>query len=297
MEQHEDNRTHRLQLLPENVVSIDHRHRHWVGAHVGVHEMRCDGRVTFPLRCEKEALLFALIDEVGRYRVEPRIHPARPCDVEYQPRHMTWVPKGMDLWLHSDHITYLKDATVVFELDVLEQRFEESFSRAALECPRIRMTDGRIAQIVQMLSDVLACEDPSVRLYGDSLIAGLVACLMSPGRPIERPGKGLAPWQLRRVTDYLNDRLPERVDLADLSRLACLSPAHFSRAFKLSTGLAPYRWQLDMRISRARDLLSGGDSSLEEVAEACGFADGPHFARTFKRFSGCTPSEWRRQRP
>nr|WP_240151354.1 AraC family transcriptional regulator [Luteibacter jiangsuensis] len=79
--------------------------------------------------------------------------------------------------------------------------------------------------------------------------------------------------------------------------IAGLSPAHFSRAFKLSTGLAPYQWQLDMRVRKAQQLLDGGRQTLDEVADACGFADTSHFARTFRRFSGCTPSQWRRRRP
>ena len=68
-------------------------------------------------------------------------------------------------------------------------------------------------------------------------------------------GKGLAPWQLRRVIEYLDAHLPERVELAQLADLAGLSQAHFSRAFKASTGMAPYRWQLDARIRRAQALL------------------------------------------
>jgi AraC-like DNA-binding protein len=253
--------------------------------------------VSYHLCYEKETRLSALLEEVGTGRAEPRLSANKPCTVEYQPRHMTLVPAGMDLWGHSEDIHYMKDATIAFDLDTLETRFEGLFDRRAFLEPRVRMADERIASILQLLSNVVDNDDPSVQLYGDGLIASLVACLMSPLRPVEQPRGGLAPWQVRRITRFLHDRLPERVDLAELAALAGLSPAHFSRAFKLSTGLAPYKWQLDMRIRRAQQLLESGRQTLDEVAETCGFADGSHFARTFKRFSGCTPSEWRRQRP
>ena len=94
----------------------------------------------------------------------------------------------------------------------------------------------------------------------------------------------------------MNAHLPERVDLADLAALAGLSQSHFSRAFKASTGMAPYRWQLDARIRRAQALLIDTSAPLNEVAEATGFADAVHFGRTFRKLTGATPAAWRRDR-
>jgi AraC-like DNA-binding protein len=297
MEATENNRVERMAPLPENVVSLEMRRHQWSGARVDIHEQRSVGRVSYHLCYENETRLSALLEEVGTGRAEPRLSAHRPCTIEYQPRHMTLVPAGMDLWGHSDDIRYMKDATIAFDLDRLEQRFEGLFDRRVFLAPRVRMADERIATLLQLLAEVVDNDDPSVQLYGDGLIASLIACLMSPRRPVEQAKGALAPWQVRRVTQHLQDRLPERVDLAELAALAGLSPAHFSRAFKLATGLAPYKWQLDARVRRAQHLLGTGRQSLDDIAEACGFADGSHFARTFKRFSGLTPSEWRRQRP
>lgn len=61
---------------------------------------------------------------------------------------------------------------------------------------------------------------------------------------------GLAPWQERRCTEYLNDHPSENVGLEHLAGLVGLSPFHFARAFKQSTGVPPHRFQLDLRITR-----------------------------------------------
>src|SRR5205085_2073765 len=114
-----------------------------------------------------------------------------------------------------------------------------------------------------------------------------------PAQPSAADGKGLAPWQLRRVVEYLDAHLPKHVPLAELAELAGLSQSHFSRAFKASTGMAPYRWQLDARIRRAQALLLDARASLEQVAEATGFADAVHFGRTFRKLTGATPAVWR----
>jgi transcriptional regulator GlxA family with amidase domain len=90
--------------------------------------------------------------------------------------------------------------------------------------------------------------------------------------------------------------MPNRVDLASLAALAGLSQSHFSRAFKVATGMAPYRWQLDARIRRAQALLIDSRASLEDVAEATGFADAVHFGRTFRKLTGATPAAWRSDR-
>ena len=291
-----NNRVERLIPLPENVVSMQMRRRQWHGARLDVHEQRSTGRVSYHLCYENETRLSALLEEVGAGRAEPRLSADEPCTVAYQPRHMTLVPAGMDLWGHSDDIRYMKDATVAFDLDVLEERFDGMFDRRALLAPRIRMADERMATILHLLAGVVENEDPSVQLYGDGLVASLVACLMSPRRPTTQPAAGLAPWQVRRVTQHMQERLPQRIELDELATIAGLSTAHFSRAYKLATGFAPYQWQLHMRIRTAQELLEARDPTLDDVAETCGFADGSHFARTFRRFAGCTPSEWRRQR-
>jgi transcriptional regulator GlxA family with amidase domain len=95
---------------------------------------------------------------------------------------------------------------------------------------------------------------------------------------------------------YLESKLPARVELATLAELAGISQSHYSRAFKASTGLAPYQWQLQARIERAKDLLLNTNGGLEDVAEATGFAGAVHLGRAFRKMTGTTPAAWRRDR-
>ena len=104
----------------------------------------------------------------------------------------------------------------------------------------------------------------------------------------------LAPWQLKRVTDFISANLAETLQLGDLAALSGLSTSHFGRAFKGSTGLPPHRWHLNLRIDRARAMLADADASLADVACATGFADQSHFTRVFSRTVGMSPGVWRR---
>ncbi len=209
---------------------------------------------------------------------------------------MHFAPAGMEMWGYSADARFVKDATLTFDLAVLGERLATEFNADTTAAPRLRFCDDRIWTLVKLLSDAVDDPDPSTQLYGDGLTAAIVARLFADLPEPGEDGSGLAPWQLRRIVEYLDAHLPERVDLADLAALADLSLSHFSRAFKASTGMAPYRWQLDARVRRAQALLIDSHASLDQVAEATGFADAVHFGRTFRKLTGATPAAWRRDR-
>src|SRR6266852_2992526 len=209
---------------------------------------------------------------------------------------MHFAPAGMEMWGYSADTRFVKDATLAFDVAVLRQRLTTEFDADATTTPRLRFSDDRLWTLVRLLSDAVNDPDPSAQLYGDGLTAAIMARLFAEPPETSTGESALAPWQLLRVVEYLDAHLPERVDLAHLAALAGLSQSHFSRAFKASTGMAPYRWQLDARIQRAQALLIDTRASRDHVAEATGFADAVHFGRTFRKFTGATPAAWRHDR-
>ncbi len=209
---------------------------------------------------------------------------------------MDFAPAGIEMWGYSADARYVKDASLAFDLAALGERMATRFDNSVVATPRLRFSDDRIWPLVKLLAGAVNDPDPSAQLYGDGLTAAITAQLFVDSPAIGADATGLAPWKLRHIIEYLDGHLPQRVELADLAAMAGLSQAHFSRAFKASTGLAPYRWQLDARIRRAQALLINTDATLEQVAETTGFADAVHFGRTFKKLIGATPTAWRRDR-
>ena len=105
---------------------------------------------------------------------------------------------------------------------------------------------------------------------------------------------GLAPWRLRRATEYLAARLDGSVALKSLADECGLSLSHFINAFRTSTGLPPQQWLRHRRIERAKTLMRHHRHSLSEIALSCGFADQAHFTRVFTKLVGASPGVWRR---
>jgi AraC family transcriptional regulator len=107
-------------------------------------------------------------------------------------------------------------------------------------------------------------------------------------------GGGLAPWQERQAKELLDTHIGGGLTLNALARSCDLSIRHFTRAFRQSTGMAPYQWLQYQRMEKAKQLLETSSAPLSAIALDCGFADQSHFTRTFSRVVGVTPRTWRR---
>lgn len=290
-----ETRAERLSPLPENVLDISVKRRRWNGICVDVNAMRCSGPAETPLCLESHTRLSALLEEVGS-PCEPRLREGRPCAIGYVPRQLNLMPAGMPLWGYSADSRLVRDAVLTFDPKDLAERLGQPLSPTGLDAPRLRFADDRLWTLVRLLAEAVDDDDPATQLYGDGLTAALFAMLGARRGQGASTRKGLAPWQLRRVLEFMESRLPGRVELSELAALVDLSQAHFSRAFKASTGVAPYQWQLRARLERAQAMMLSTPAPLEQVAEATGFADAVHFGKAFRRAHGTTPARWRRDR-
>ena len=287
-------RADRLQPLPPPVSRVHVTRRVWSGVCVDVTECWGRGEACTDLGYESETRLWALLEENGRAHCEARFTAEQACPVSYTPRNMHFAPSGMKAWGYCADLNYLRDASLVFDVPKLEARWSQRLNAASVSVPRWRFSDETLWTLIALLAKAVDDPDPSSELFGDGLIVAILARLHRDEVPHGNKEHGLARWQLRRVLDYLDAHLPEAVPLTALAELAGLSQAHFARAFKASTGFAPYQWQLRARIDRARALLLHTDKSLDDVAIASGFADAVHFGRTFRKVTGTSPAAWRR---
>lgn len=106
---------------------------------------------------------------------------------------------------------------------------------------------------------------------------------------------GLPPGALRRVCEFVAQRLAEKIELSQLADIAGLSVCHFSRAFKQSMGLPPHRYLMRERVAAAARLVSTTDKPLVDISLEVGFSDQSHFTRCFSHVMGETPRGYRRK--
>ncbi len=156
-----------------------------------------------------------------------------------------------------------------------------------------------IARLLELIWAEAAEDNPHGRLFSEGAAMALVATLLRLRRPEAAEAGGvrpLAPPRLRTVLDWIEANLAESFGLTELAAVACLSPFHFSRAFKAAMGETPRGHVTARRIEKAREYLEETDLPLAEIAQLCGFADQSHFTALFGRRMGMTPGAWRRAR-
>ena len=106
---------------------------------------------------------------------------------------------------------------------------------------------------------------------------------------------GLAPWQRRKINQYLRDNLGRGIGLKDLANEVKLSVSHFSRAFKQTFGQTPHARILQLRLELAQDLMLNSPDPLSQIAIRCGMADQAHLSKLFRRAFQDSPNAWRRR--
>lgn len=98
---------------------------------------------------------------------------------------------------------------------------------------------------------------------------------------------------IKKTEEYLHNHLCSDFSLEDLASFLNYSPYHFIRTYKKHTGKTPFEYLTQLKIQKAKELLSIKKHSISEVSFLCGFSNRTHFATVFKRLVGVTPSKYR----
>jgi AraC family transcriptional regulator len=178
---------------------------------------------------------------------------------------------------------------------------EAQSSRAGTDvpfAPRLFFQDAALWSTVAKLKGLIESPMSGHRLYFEALSAVLMQEVVRLNRGVHRVETGvrggLAAWQQRMVTAYIEEHLAEQIPLATLARLVRLSPCHFSRAFKQSFGVPPHRYHTGRRIEHAKALLEERMLSVTDIGFTLGFRETSSFTTAFRKMTGITPSRYHR---
>jgi AraC family transcriptional regulator len=186
-----------------------------------------------------------------------------------------------------------------FYFDPAELKIDSSqrFSGLVLS-PRLFFEDATIWNTVEKLRQAVDAADNINGLYVEALGTVLLHEILRLNKGHSRVEAmvkgGLAAWQQRIVTAYIEEHLSEQVSLATLARLARLSTFHFCRAFKQSFGVPPHRYLTNRRIETAKVMLAARKHSVTEIGLAVGFSETSSFTAVFRKITGQTPSRYHR---
>lgn len=171
-----------------------------------------------------------------------------------------------------------------FEIDGNSLRVETQFNK----------TDAVLERIIYRLASVDKESADSLAL----LFIGQIIKLSSQQSLSVISSKnisGLTPYRLRCVLNRIEDELELPLSLTTLADTVGMSAFHFSRQFKISTGLPPHQYVNRRRVDRAINLMISNKQPIETIAYRVGFNRASHLARHMRRITGFTASAFHRQ--
>ena len=208
-------------------------------------------------------------------------------------RKLTFVPAGHEYYEWQEPRSLARVA--YFYFDPARMPTQPQLGGAPL-APRLFFEDAALSETTGKLIRLIESTGADDRLYLQALGAVLAHELMRPtGQRNEAPARGgLAGWQQRIVTAYIEEHVADQIPLAALAELVRLSPYYFCRAFKQSFGLPPHRYHTRRRIEHAKALLARPAPSVTEIGMRVGFSDTSSFTTAFRKATGLTPTAYHR---
>lgn len=161
----------------------------------------------------------------------------------------------------------------------------------------VNRADTVIAALLTALYQDVAFGGKPDTAYVEHLAAIAMHRVMSldGAKPRANAHSALGKVALRRVQEYIEERLDGEIRLTDLAAIADMEVDSFARRFRATTGMAPYAFVIERRIHRAEQLLADSAHELALIAARLGFSSQSHFTTAFKRQRGLTPRAYRQR--
>jgi AraC family transcriptional regulator len=265
----------------------------WHGMAVECIEVTGQHRIDCCFRASMNMLV--AYDQGSRRGGETTITGMPPSTLRNFTKKLTFVPAGHDFRDVHEDSTLTRVMYFYFDLKALQLCAEAGADKLV---PRLLFEDSALWATAAKLNRAVENQEQGSRLYSEALATLLVHELLHQNLGATRAEAnargGLAAWQKRKVTSYIEEHLGESISLSEMAELARLSSYHFCRAFKQSFGTPPHRFHISRRIERAKVLLSQRSASITEIALGLGFSETSSFTATFRRTTGLTPSQFRR---
>ena len=192
--------------------------------------------------------------------------------------------------------------SVFIALPLLQRALEEVFGADA---PNVRLrdvsafTDVALNSLMERVHEELMRRTASP-LYLQGIAQAIAIHLARNYSEMVKESRSGSPslpgYKLRQITDWMAENIAEEFNLDRLAAQVGLSKFYFNRLFKNATGVSPSRHHINLRVDEAKRLLRETKKSVVEVALDVGYANPSHFAQLFRRETGLSPSDYRRQR-
>ncbi len=215
--------------------------------------------------------------------------------LQFYPGSMSVIPAG----LTAETISWTGAHEQIFVFPTAERwnTFQSVTARMPFRMPDAQLVfrDLELEALLRTMRLEIEAGCPSGPLFAQALsIAMLSRTVTQPWKKLESASekRSLTASQERRVREYISTHLAENIHLDNLAALLETSPGHFSRLFRNTFGMPPYRYLIERRVDEAKRLMATGGLSMIDIALKLHFASPSHFSSTFRKIAGVTPRQF-----
>lgn len=230
------------------------------------------------------AILQHTVDGMGNLDFEGRRHRLSPGDTM-----LVLIPHDHRYWLQPGETwTFFWIAMTGMEALRIHQALQSAAG------PVLRLQPDTVARLAEGCLDLVEGEGETAGLASAIAYRTLMAVVddvfgKGGGETVPGDTSGLG-----RAIRHIESHLDQSISVTELARIAGYSRAHFTRAFTEREGMPPAEFALQARMRHAvRLLASHANMPIKSIAPLCGFDDPNYFAKTFRRFYGISPTEFR----
>ena len=119
--------------------------------------------------------------------------------------------------------------------------------------------------------------------------------ILSSSTRRELRGGQLKDFYIQEAITFMEHNYQRELTIEELARACKLNRSYFSKLFKETMGCPPQEFLINLRLSKAADLMKATRRSIGDIAVQCGYPNQLHFSRAFKKHYGLPPREWRNQ--
>ena len=192
-----------------------------------------------------------------------------------------------------------KEQPIEFMLVTIDPRFASTLLPKERALPMVHniVDPALAAKSMKLRSQLLRMEKPVA--LANELVAAALARI---GPHLEQEGstrdsQQLSSHRVRKALEFIGANFSEKITVHDVAEaVGGISPHHFAHTFAATLGQSPHQYILEHRLRHARDLLTGSNADIADIAYGAGFSDQAHMTEAFRKRVGITPAQMRRLR-
>lgn len=202
-------------------------------------------------------------------------------------------------------VTPLEYTAFVFDFDMLsfrkadfaQQNFIEPVSRGEMQFSSNVRSSEKAYALLKYINEINTARPACYTLSTKAALICFFALMIEENRialvkhPSSNDEKKLF---LKKIVKYMNENYTKEITLTEAAKRFNMSHKYFCRFFKNNFNKTFVEYLNDLRIENSMRMLSEGNISVTEAAISCGFCNMSYFTRTFKKKTGCTPSQYKK---